>query len=84
MNKYLQTRYVFSNSKYSTFQLSFTDLLESNNCIFSGPYFPVFGLNTEVYKVFGHFSDSEDFQFWSNNMTFKKCICVFDWVFTDF
>ena len=27
---------------------------------FSGPYFPVFGLNTEIYySVFGHISRSE-------------------------
>ena len=26
--------------------------------VFSGPRFPVFGLNTEIYSVFGHFSSS--------------------------
>ena len=26
--------------------------------VFSGPYFPLFGLNTEIYGVFGHFSQS--------------------------
>ena len=27
--------------------------------VISGPYFPVFGLNTEIYSVFGHFSRAE-------------------------
>ena len=27
--------------------------------VFSGPYFPAFGLNTERYSVFGHYSRSD-------------------------
>ena len=41
--------------------------------VFSGPYFPVFGLNTEIYSrstsVFVHFSRSDIFMQYHQNYT---------------
>ena len=35
--------------------------------VISGPYFPVFGLNTESCEVLGHFSRSADIELVSRN-----------------
>ena len=48
----------------------FTAWKVSKYGVISGPYFPAFGLNTERYEVFGHFSRSG---------SLKNCMFSYQW-----
>lgn len=54
--------------------------------VFSGAYFPVFGQNTEIYKVFEHFSHSIH---WCNNwekmsMVAIQCYISYNWYWSEY
>ena len=54
--------------KNHIFPFSCIALKVSNYGVISGPYFPVFGLNTEIYRVFGQFLRSDRY----NNLLYEK------------
>ena len=59
------------------YRLDFTASKVSKEVVFSGPYFPLFGLNTEIDSVFGHFSrsafDLHEVEGWEGQIS---CDCV--------
>ena len=62
------------------YRLDFTASKVSKEVVFSGPYFPLFGLNTEIDSVFGHFSrsafDLHEVKGWEGQIC---CNCVADY-----